>query len=146
MNSEKKMMVLQQTYAGVLADSVRQLGIEGVLEKVTARKKQEQLKSGGFIAAQLGITKPEEVFTRLSDIFNCAQWETVPHPNGFTAETTTCMLAAMAKKTGSPCPCPCYIHCLNPMEGMVKALAPQAMYEVRETLWAGKRCTVNVLT
>jgi hypothetical protein len=52
------------------------------------------------------------------------------------------MLAAIAKNTGAPCPCS--IYCLNPMEGMVKALTPNARYEVRETLWAGENCRVEV--
>jgi len=141
-NSEKKMITLQQAYTGVLADSVRQLGIEGVLERVTARKKQEQLKSGGIMAAQLGITEPSEVFSGLSDIFNCAKWEVISNKNGFTAEASACMLAAMAKRADAPCPCS--IYCLNPMEGMIKALASNANYEVRETLWTGERCRVEV--
>lgn len=142
MNSEKKMLILQQAYAGVLADSVRQLGIEGVLEQVTARKKQEQLKSGGVMAAHLGITRPAEVFTRLSEIFNCAKWEVTSHATGLKAESAACMLAAIAKNTGALCPC--NIYCLNPMEGMVKALTPNARYEVRETLWAGENCRVEI--
>lgn len=142
MNNEKKLTVLQQAYAGVLADSVRQFGIAGILEQVTARKKLEQLKSGGFIAAQLGINKPEDVFIRLSEIFNCTKWDVISHENGFTAESTGCMLAAIAKRTDAPCPCS--IYCLNPMEGMVQALAPNARYEVRETLWTDKKCRVEV--
>lgn len=104
MNSEKKLAVLQQAYAGVLADTVRQFDIAGVLKEVTARKKQEQLKSGRFIAAQLGITKPEDVFARLSEIFNCAKWDVQSSDPGVAAETTACMLAAIAKKDSSTMP------------------------------------------
>jgi hypothetical protein len=44
MERDKHIQILQRVYEGVLADAILQLGKEGVLEKVTERKRDEQLK------------------------------------------------------------------------------------------------------
>lgn len=142
MDIEKKVKILQIAYAGVLADTVLQLGKEGVLDAVTERKKQEQLSTGKVRAAQFGIEKPEDAFLKLYDVFGCSNWNITPSPDGFVAQTATCMLYAIAKKMGSPSPC--RIYCLNPMESIVKALKEGAVYSVEETLWEGTRCSVRV--
>jgi hypothetical protein len=142
MDIDKKVKMLQITYAGVLADTVLQLGKEGVLDAVTERKRQEQFSTGKMRAAQFGIEKPEEAFLKLYDIFGCSNWNISSKPDGFVAQTTTCMLCAIAKKIGAPSPC--RIYCLNPMEGIVKALKEGAVYSVEETLWDGARCSVRV--
>jgi hypothetical protein len=36
------------------------------------------------------------------------------------------------------------LHCLDPMEGMVKGLEPGAGFYVRETLWDGRKCRIDV--
>ncbi len=142
MEIEKKLKSLQIMYAGVLADAVLQFEKAGIMEKVTADKRQSQFLTGKAGAASLGITKPEEVFTVLADIFGCANWRIIKEENGFTAEATNCMLCALAKKMNAPSPC--WIYCLNPMEGMVKGLNPDLSYEVIETLWEGKSCRIEV--
>ncbi len=142
METEKKVSILQMVYAAALADSVMRLGKEGVLEKVTEQKRREQMLTGKVRAQQFGITKPEEVFLKLSDIFDCARWEIKLDTNGFAAESTICKLCAIAKKIGTSQPC--QIHCLDPMEGMVKGLNPALNFEVKETLWDGKKCRVEV--
>jgi hypothetical protein len=48
----------------------------------------------------------------------------------------------MAKKMQGASPCK--VYCLNPMEGMVKGVAPDAEFEVLETLWDDKKCRVRV--
>jgi hypothetical protein len=75
MENDEKVQILQLTYAGVLADAVLQMGREGVLGKVTEQKRREQMLTGKTKAAQFGITQPEEVFLKLSEVFNCANWE-----------------------------------------------------------------------
>ncbi len=142
MDDAKKLAAVRTMYAAVLADTTRQYGIEGVLEKVTARKKAEDAATGAAKAQQMGIRTPEQVFTTLSELFNCAQWQIQKSAAGFTATNKGCMLASLARKFGAPSPCA--LFCLNPMEGMVKGLSPDAVYEVKETLWEGDRCEVNV--
>ena len=70
----RSIKILQAMYAGALADSVLRMGREGILEKVTVEKKGEQMASGKIRAAQLVITKPQEVFEVLPEIFGCANW------------------------------------------------------------------------
>ena len=51
MNPDQHIRLLQLAYANVLADAVLQMTIEGVLERVTERKRQEQIEQGaGTIA------------------------------------------------------------------------------------------------
>ena len=142
MDNTSKVQLLQRVYAGVLADTVLQMEKEGVLAQVTARKKKEQMQTGKPAASQFGIARPEEVFTRLSEVFNCAVWQLDRVEKGFCAHTGACLLAVLAKKMGAPAPCE--IYCLNPMEGMIKGLNPNARYEVRETLWNGQSCMIEV--
>jgi len=142
MELEKKLKLLQIVYAGALADSVLRMGKEGIIEKVTAEKREEQMLSGKLRAAQFGIGKPEEVFTKLAEIFGCANWMVESDNEGCTAEATGCMLCTMAKKIGAQCPC--NIHCLDPMEGMIKGINPDLTFEVLETLWSGQKCKVDV--
>jgi hypothetical protein len=142
MDLEKRVQVLEFAYAGVLADAVQCFAKEGVLEKVTEEKKKVQMALGKQQADRYGVQKPEEVFTKLSEVFNCASWEINTEGDGFIAEAKTCKLCAIAKKMGTNSPC--YIYCLNPMEGMVKGISPNSTYEVMETIWDGQKCRVAV--
>jgi hypothetical protein len=142
MELEQKLKLLQIVYASALADSTLRMGKEGVLEKVTQEKRKEQLMSGKARAAQFKIEKPEEVFMKLSELFGCANWAIKNEEESLTAEATGCMLCNIAKKMGAPCPC--NIHCLDPMEGMIKGFDPDLNYDVKETLWSGQKCSVNV--
>ncbi|HAE42476.1 MAG TPA: hypothetical protein DCG34_06080 [Clostridiales bacterium] len=142
MEMEKKIKILQAMYAGALADSVLRMGREGILEKVTVEKKGEQMASGKIRAAQLVITKPQEVFEVLPEIFGCANWKTEDTEQGFKAEATGCMLCGLAKNMEAQSPC--HIYCLDPMEAMVKGVDERADYKVQETLWDGEKCLVLV--
>ncbi len=142
MDLEKKTQLLQAFYAGVLADSVLRLGNEGVLERVTVQKRKEQMATGKARASQMGINSPEQVFTFLSEVFACANWQISAQPNGFVALTPSCRLCAIAKRMGAPSPCD--VHCLAPMEGMVKGISPESGFDVKETLWNGAECRVEV--
>jgi len=142
MEQEKKIKVLQMFYAGVLADAVFRMGKEGILDQVTEEKRKEQMSTGQLRASQLGVNNVDEVFTKLSEIFACANWRVEKSDEGFTAEATSCMLCSMAKKLGSASPC--RIYCLDAMEGMVKGINPQAGFYVKETLWEGKKCRVDL--
>ena len=142
MQNQKDIQLLQLTYAAVLADAVAQLAKEDVLEKVTKRKKAEQKATGKMKAEQFGITAPEAVFTRLAEIFDCAAWGIRNGENEFVAETKACKLCTIAKKINSPAPC--YLYCLDPMEGMIKGLNSDSTFTVEETLWDGRKCRVWV--
>jgi hypothetical protein len=142
MQNEKDIQLLQLTYVAVLADATAQFAKENVLQNVTQRKKAEQMATGKMKAEQFGITSPEAVFTRLAEVFNCTAWEIRNSENEFVAETTMCKLCAIAKKINTPAPC--YLYCLDPMEGMVKGLNPHASFAVEETLWDGEKCRVLV--
>jgi hypothetical protein len=142
MDTHKTLQLVQLTYAAALADATAEFAKEGVLEKVVERKRAEQMATGKM-RAQFGVSTPEEVFTRLGETFDCARW-TILHENdgGFIAEARACKLCAIAKKMNAPAPCALY--CLNPMEGMVKGLRPQADFHVEETLWNGEACRVRI--
>ena len=142
MNLEQRVKVLETAYVGIQVDAVSFFGKEGILEKVTQEKKKEQLALGKLQAERFGIEKPEDVFMRLSEVFNCALWEIRKEMNGFIAESKACKLCAMGKKIGSPSPC--RIYCLNPMEGMVKGINPKSTFEVKETLWDGQKCKIEI--
>ena len=142
MELERKIKLLQVIYASALADSVMRMGREGIIEKVTSGKREEQILNGKSRAAQFGIEKPEEVFIKLSELFGCANWTVNSDNEGFTAEATGCMLCTMAKKIGAQSPC--NIHCLDPMEGMIKGIDPNLTFEVMETLWSSNKCKVDV--
>ncbi len=142
MELEQKFKLLQAIYAGALADSVFRMGNEGILEKVTSEKRDEQIKTGKYRAAQFEINKPEEVFLKLSELFGCANWVVESDNENYKAEATKCMLCAMAKKMGAQSPC--NIFCLDPMEGMIRGIAQNYRFDVNETLWSGQKCEVNL--
>ena len=142
MQNEKDIQLLRLTYAGVLADATAQFAKENILQNVTKRKKTEQMATGKMKAWQFGITSSEAVFTRLAEVFNCASWEIRNAGEKFVAETKTCKLCAIAKQINAPAPC--YLYCLDPMEGMVKGLNPHAAFAVEETLWEGNKCKIRV--
>jgi hypothetical protein len=142
MDNDEKIRVLQAAYAGALADAVLRMNRYGILPKVTEEKRTEQMGTGKTKAAKFGINRPEEVFSRLTEIFDCARWEITAETGGFSAETKSCKLCAIAKSIGAPGPCD--VYCLDPMEGMVKGLAPGVQFAVIETLWDGSKCRVEI--
>jgi hypothetical protein len=139
MNKEQ---ILQMTYISVLADIVTQMGNQGCLEGITESKKEMQMLSGKRNADFMGISTPEEVFTRLSDIFNCVEWKIIKNTSGFSAEASSCKLCSFTKQMGPHSPCELY--CLNPMEGMIKALDSKLKFNVKEKLWDGEKCLIEV--
>lgn len=142
MDLEKRVSVLEAAYAGIQADAVRCFDREGILEKVTEQKKKEQMAFGKQQAERFGVQRAADVFTRVSQIFNCAVWEIQKNGSGFAAESKACKLCAIAKKTGKASPC--RIYCLNPMEGMVKGINESNTFDVKETLWDGEKCRVEI--
>ena len=62
------------------------------MDRVTARKRKEQQETGAAKAAAFGITSTAQVFTTLSSIFKCADWQITAREGQFTAEARGCML------------------------------------------------------
>ncbi len=138
-----KVRTIQAIYAGALADTVLRLGKEGVLEKVTKQKRNEQMLFGKARAVQFGMTSSRDVFEKLSDLMGCADWSVSPDENGaLRATATRCMLCAYANKLGAESPC--RIYCLDPMEGMVKGLDERTDFVVESTLFDGGQCVVRL--
>lgn len=142
MELENKVKMLQMVYVGALVDSLRWYTKEGILEKVTEEKRKEQVVTGKQRLNQFGISEPEQVFLKLSEVFNCASWKINHEGSHFSAEARNCMLCIAAKKfmTGKPC----NIYCLDHMEAMTKAINPTIQFEVQETLWDGDKCKIEV--
>jgi hypothetical protein len=142
MNSEVKLKLLQQVYVQVLAEAVFNFKQAGILEEVRKEKRKKALASGEKKVTQFDISEPEEVFQFTSQLFNCAHWETEKTEAGFLAEAEECQLCKLAKKSGAGMPC--YLYCLDPMEGMIKGLDSNFEFEVLETLWGGEACRIKV--
>lgn len=142
MDLEKRVHILEIAYAGLQVDAVKCFDREGILDKVTESKRNEQMRMGKLQAERFGIQTTQEVFLKLSELFECSMWSIQEKENGFVAESKACKLCAIAKKSGSASPC--YMYCLNPMEGMVKGINQNSTYDVKETLWDGQKCKVEV--
>jgi hypothetical protein len=139
---EQKLKTLQLTYAAALADATVRYGNEGVLEKVTEQKREEQMKNGAGLAARLGVTQPKLAIEKTRDAFGCADWVCTDTGDGFEAVTTSCTLCSIAKQMGRFSPC--QIFCLSPMEAMMKSVSPEVEYSVVSTLWDSERCLLMV--
>jgi hypothetical protein len=143
MDAQTHIRILQQAYAGQLADTVLRYEQAGILEDVTAVKRTQRLQTGAAQAAQLGITAPEEAFTVSATLFGCADWKVEEDDAGpFHAEARHCLLCTMVKRLGGPSPC--RVFCLDPIESVVRGLRPGATFAVQETLYEGERCRVRV--
>ena len=66
----------------------------------------------------LGVTKPEEAFTKPAAIVDCASWKISRNENGLIAVCVGCKLAAMCKRLKTPSPCRMY--CMSAIEGMIE--------------------------
>jgi hypothetical protein len=143
MDSAEHIRILQFTYAAQLADTVARYGRAGILDEVTEARRRQRMAAGAAQAAQLGIAGPQDAFTVSAELFGCADWSVTSEPaGGFVATAERCLLCGMVKKAGGPSPC--RLFCLDPIEGMVYGLEPDAVVDVQETLFDGGRCRVRV--
>ena len=143
MLNEQKIKTLQMLYAAALADSVVRYGNFGILDDVAEQKRNEQFKNGKTLAERFGVQEPCDAFLKTADTYGCANWECEKTETGFTAKATNCMLCAISKNMGQYSPCK--VHCLSPIEAMVKGVAPDAVFENESTLWDGDCCAVKVI-
>ena len=142
MTDDQKLKTLQMYYAAALADSTLRYGRAGILDDVAAQKRAEQMAAGTALAGRFGVKKPQDAFLATADTYGCADWTCENTNGGFIATAGHCTLCAMAKHMGDYSPCK--IHCLSPMEAMLKGVAPEAKFVVEETLWDSDECKVNV--
>jgi len=140
---EQKIKTLQTYYAAALADSTLRYGKAGILDEVTAEKRAEQMAGGAVLAERFGVKEPQDAFLKTAEMYGCADWVCENMDGGFTATATRCMLCAIARKMGGQFS-PCQVHCLSPMEAMVKGVTPNTEFAVESTLWDSDKCKVRV--
>lgn len=134
MDNGKK--TLQLFYAAALADAAYHYGKNGILDDVTAEKKELQERAASSQLMQLGIKTVPELYTVFSHLFGCVGWTVEETHGGWEASTASCLLCALAKKQGAPQPCKPF--CINPFSAFAEALGHRL--EVAETLWEGNQC------
>lgn len=142
MDQQMKISLLQRTYASALVDSADQFSRNGITDKVLESKNALRNHTARAMNSVLKVTEPQEVFTKLGELFGCADWKVEKNNSGFTAVARGCMMCAIAKKSGAASPC--RLYCLDPMESIVKACSPEATYKAESTLYDGDCCRVKV--
>lgn len=133
---------LQMYYAAALADATLRYGKAGILDEVKVQKRAEQMQTGSVLADRFGVKTPKEAFERIQDTYGCANWVCEDTDDGFIATCTSCMLSAISKKMGNYCPC--QLHCLSPIEAMIKGVQSNAEFTIEKTLWNEDKCLVKV--
>ncbi len=146
MQIEKRLAVLQNTYAASVAETVNAYEKTGVLDAVVAQKKERQEKTAPFMNQQLGIRCIEDVFGALTEIYGCADWTVEKTTEGYAATATSCKLCALSKKAGGANPCGGW--CLNPMIAMIAAAGniDTGSIAVESTLMDGDCCRISIKT
>lgn len=119
MEIEKRLALLQYTYAAAVAETVNTYEKMQVLDKIVEKRKERQVQSAPLLNQQLGVTSVEEVFNNLSQIYGCANWSVKKTNDGYIATATACKLCALSKKMGGANPCNGW--CLDPMLAMITA-------------------------
>jgi len=141
MQIEKRLAVLQNTYAVSVAETVNTYAGFNVLETIVEKRKERQAQTAPYLNQQLGIQTVKDVFYKLSEIYGCANWAVEKTENGYTATATSCKLCALSKKMGGANPCSGW--CLDPMIAMLSALEA-GHTAVESTLMTGDRCTILI--
>lgn len=119
MEIEKRLALLQYTYAAAVAETVNTYEKMQVLDKIVEKRKERQAQAAPLLNQQLGVTSVEEVFNNLSQIYGCANWSVEKTNDGYIATATACKLCALSKKMGGANPCNGW--CLDPMLAMITA-------------------------
>jgi hypothetical protein len=119
MEIEKRLAVLQNTYAASVAEAVNTYEKLGVLDTIVEKRKERQEQTSLYLNQQLGIQSVEDVFRTLYEIYGCADWSVKKTEDGYVAAATSCKLCALSKKMNGANPCNGW--CLNPMIAMIAA-------------------------
>ena len=142
MNLEEKLKMLQLCYVAALADSTLRYSNEGILEKITEQKRNEQMENGAMLAGKFGVQDPKRAFVNVQSLFGCASWNCEDVADGFFAVNMSCTLCSMCKKMGTNSPC--QLFCLSPIEAMIRSINPDSTFSIRKTLWNDDKCIVKV--
>jgi hypothetical protein len=146
MEIEKRLVMLQNTYAASVAETVNTYEKQKALETIVEERKERQAKTAFYLNQQLGIQGVEDVFRTLSEIYGCAAWSVEKTEEGYVAIATSCKLCALSKKMGGANPCNGW--CLNPMIAMIAAAdkIDAGNIAVESTLMTGDRCKLIINT
>ena len=144
MEIEKRLIMLQNTYAASIAETVNTYEKLKALETIVEKRKERQVQTAPYLNQQLGIQSVEDVFYTLSEIYGCANWSVKKTENGYAATATSCKLCALSKKMGGANPCNGW--CLNPMLAMITATGKidAGSIAVESTLMAADCCKVVI--
>ncbi len=144
MEIEKRLVMLQNTYAASVAETVNTYEKLNALDTIVERRKERQTQTAPYLNQQLGIQSIEGVFYTLSEVYGCANWSVKETENGYVATATSCKLCALSKKMGGANPCNGW--CLDPMLAMITATGKidAESIAVESTLMAGDCCKVFI--
>lgn len=144
MEMEQRLATVQLTYAASVAETVNTYGKLGVLAEVVQRRKAQQGTTAPMMIKRLGIGSVEQVFTTISELYGCANWQIEQTEEGYEATATSCMLCALAKKAGGADPCRGW--CLDPLSAMIEAVGgiPEEQIAVKSTLMDHDCCKVVI--
>lgn len=146
MEIEKRLAMLQNTYAASVAETVNTYDKLKVLETIIQKRKERQAQTAPYLNQQLGIESIEDVFYKLSEIYGCANWVVEKTEDGYIATVTSCKLCALSRKMGGANPC--YGWCLDPMIAMLSAKSKidAKSITVKSTLMTDDSCKVFINT
>lgn len=146
MEIEKRLLMLQNTYAASVAEAVNTYDRLKALDAIVGKRRERQAQTAPYINQQLGVTCIEDVFYKLAEVYGCANWSVEKTDTGFIAAATSCKLCALSKKMGGANPC--YGWCLDPMIAMLSAVGKidAGCIDVQSTLMSGDCCKVIIHT
>lgn len=142
MKYNQYLAIMRNLYTGLQAEALLRYSKAGILEDIENEKRVLSIKNGSQNAAMLGISNIKDAFLIPSAIVECATWEITEGNDTLFAVCRGCKIAALCKKMEAPSPC--NLYCLNPIEGMIKALNDKIDFKVESTLWDSDNCVVKV--
>ncbi len=146
MNTEMKLVLMQNTYAASVAETANTYDKLKVLEPVVEKRLERQNQTAAAMNKMMGITSVEEVFLTLADVFGCANWQVTKTADGYEATATACKLCALSKKMGGANACRGW--CLDPMAAMIADVTggkiARDRIEVKSTLMDSDQCKVII--
>lgn len=145
MEIEKRLAMLQNTYAASVAETVNTYEKLRALESIVERRKERQAQTAPYLNQQLNIQSIEDVFYTLSEIYGCANWSVEKIENVYVAIATSCKLCALSKRMGGASPCNGW--CLDPMIAMLTEISKTDSKHIiiESTLMNADCCKVSII-
>lgn len=146
MDTEKKLSLMQNTYAAAVAETVNTYDRLKVLDAIVEKRAERQGQTAGAMNKMMGITSVEEVFINLADVFGCANWQVAKTAEGYEATASACKLCTLSKRMGGANACRGW--CLDPMIAMIGDVTGGKITKDRinaiSTLMEGDQCKVVI--